>query len=55
MPRDLGERPAGLGLGAGDLLDEDGDADAAPAGRVEAVLDRDVVVDQDRLDDDALV
>ena len=41
---------AGLGLRAGDLLDEDRHADAAPARRVQRVLDRDVVVRHDRLD-----
>ncbi len=52
---DLGERPARLGLRAGDLLDEDGDADAATAGRVEAVLNGDVVVREHRLDLDPFV
>ena len=33
-----------LGRGAGDLLDQHGDADAAPAGGPGAVLDGDVVV-----------
>ena len=51
---DLGERATLLGRRAADLLREHGDADAAAAGRVEAVLDRDVVVDDDRLDLDAL-
>ena len=37
-----------------DLLEQDGDADAAPSGGVEAVLHGDVVVDDDRLDLDAL-
>ena len=45
---DLGERAAGLGVGAGDLLEQHGHADAAPAGRVQRVLDRDVVVGHDR-------
>ena len=43
-----------LGRRAADLLGEHGDADAAAAGRVEAVLDGDVVVDDHRLDVDAL-
>ena len=51
---DLGERLALLGRRAADLLREHGDADAAAAGRVEAVLHRDVVVGHDRLDLDAL-
>ena len=53
---DVGDRLellALLGQGAGDLLDEDGGAGAAPAGRVEAVLHGDVVVDDDRGDLDA--
>src|SRR3712207_8748345 len=36
---DLGQRAALLGRGAGQLLDEDGDADAPPSGGVEAVLE----------------
>ena len=48
------QRLALLGRGAADLLGEHRDADAAPAGGVEAVLDRDVVVGHDRLDLDAL-
>ena len=46
----VGERRPGLGLGPGDLLDEDGAADAATTGRVQRVLDRDVVVGDDRRD-----
>ena len=45
---DLGEAAALLGGGAGDLLDQHGDADSAPADGVEAVLDGDVVVGDDR-------
>ena len=52
---DLGERAAGLGLRAGDLLQEDGHTDAAASGRAEAVLDGDVVVREDGLDLDLLV
>ena len=54
-PGDLGERPAGLGLCPGDLLDENGDADAAATRGVEAVFDGDVVIRQDGLDLDSLV
>ena len=42
--------PPGFRVGAGDLLEQHGDADAAPAGRVQRVLDRDVVVGDDRRD-----
>ena len=52
---DLGKRAARLGLRAGDLLHEHGRAGAAAAGRVERVLDRDVVVREHGLDLDALV
>ena len=52
---DLGEAAALLGRGARDLLDQHGDADAAPADGVEAVLHRDVVVGHDRDDLDAAV
>ena len=45
---------AALGGGAGDLLDRDGARDAAASGRVQRVLDRDVVVDDDAADLDAL-
>ena len=51
---DLGQRLALLGGRAADLLGEHGDAHAAAAGGVEAVLDRHVVVGDDRLDLDAL-
>ena len=47
----LGDRvevAALLGRGAGDLLEQHGDADAAPAGGPGAVLDGDVVVGDDR-------
>ena len=47
---DVGQRAAGLGVRAGDLLDEDRAADAAATGGVERVLDRDVVVGDDRRD-----
>jgi hypothetical protein len=39
---------------AADLLDDDRDPDAAPTGRVQGVLDGDVVVRHDRLDLDAV-
>ena len=42
--------PPDLGLRPGDLLEQDGRADAAPTGGVQRVLDRDVVVDDDRGD-----
>src|SRR6476659_7388199 len=42
---DLGQRLALLGGGAADLLGQHRPTDAAAAGGVEAVLDRDVVVD----------
>ena len=45
-----GEAVAALGRGADDLLDDQRAGDAAPAGRVGRVLDRDVVVDDDRRD-----
>ena len=51
----LVERPAGLRLGARDLLDEHCHADAAAARGVQTVLDRDVVVREHRRDVDALV
>ena len=51
---DLGERLALLGGRAADLLRDHGDADAAPAGGVERVLDRHVVVGDDGLDLDPL-
>ena len=41
------ERHAFLGRGADDLLDDQRAGDAAPAGRVERVLDRDVVIGDD--------
>ena len=47
---DVGQRGAGLGMRAGDLLEEDGHADATAAGRVQRVLDRDVVVGHDGRD-----
>ena len=50
---DLGQAAALLRGGAGDLLHEHGDADAAPAGGVEAVLHGDVVVGDDGDDVDA--
>ena len=46
---DVGEAAALLGGRAGDLLDQHGRADAAPARGEGAVLHRDVVVDDDRL------
>ena len=46
----LGQRAAGLRVGAGDLLEQHGHADAAAAGRVQRVLDGDVVVGDDRRD-----
>ena len=48
--RDVREGGTGLGLRAGDLLEQDRHADAPPARRVQRVLDRDVVVRDDRLD-----
>ena len=51
----LRERPALLRRRAADLLGQHGGADAAAPGRVQAVLDGDVVVDDDLLDGDALV
>ena len=53
--RDGGEVRALLGAGAGDLLHEHGGSHPAPPGRVEGVLHRDVVVDDDAGDLDALV
>ena len=47
---DSRERATGLGARAGDLLEQHGRADPAPTGRVERVLDRDVVVGDDRGD-----
>ena len=47
-----GEVATLLGCGAGDLLDEHGDADTATAGGVQAVLYGDVVVGDDGLDRD---
>ena len=51
----LRERPARLRSRAADLLGEHGGADAAAPGRVEAVLDGDVVVDDDLLHGESLV
>jgi len=53
--RDGGQVGALLGQCPGDLLHEHGGAGAAPPGGVERVLDRHVVVDQDRADLDALL
>ncbi len=47
---DLVERPVLLGRGTRDLLEQHGDADAAPSGRPRAVLHGDVVVGHDRDD-----
>ena len=44
---DLGERGALFGTRSCDLMDEDRAGDAAPARRIEAVLDGDVIVDDD--------
>ena len=44
------ERAALLSGGTGDLLQEHGDPHAAPAGRIEAVLDRDIVIRNDGRD-----
>ena len=44
-----------FGRRAGDLLGQHRRSDAAPSGGVEGVLDRDVVVEQDRLDLDAFI
>src|SRR4051795_3978942 len=52
--RDVLERLALLGRRAADLLREHGHADAAPAGRIEAVLDGHVVVRHHRRDLDPL-
>ena len=44
---------AGLGRRTDDLLDQDGGADAAPPGGVEAILDGYVVIDEDVLNGNA--
>src|SRR5215469_18510922 len=45
--RDVGQWRTALGQSAGDLLDEDGGADAAAARGIERVLNRDIVVHHD--------
>ena len=53
--RDGRQVVAPLRARTGDLLQQDRRADAAPARRVERVLDRDVVVHEHRLDRDAVI
>ena len=48
--RHVGQRGTGLRMRAGDLLEQHGHADAPSAGRVQRVLDRHVVVGDDRGD-----
>ncbi len=50
----LSEIVAGFRRRADDLFGQHRGADAAPAGGIEAVLDRDIVVDQDALHLDAI-
>ena len=46
----IGKGSSGLGVGAGDLLDEDRATHSTPPGGVERVLDSDVVIGDDRRD-----
>ena len=51
---DLLQRLSVVSSTAADLLDDDRDPDASPSGRIERVLDRDIVVGDDRLDFDSV-